>query len=311
MQNFLTALKALARQERALSYEFLRKLREVEAQSMYLRWGYPSLFAFCCEELGYSEPEAHVRIQAMRLMRDLPEAEPLLKSGELSMSVAARAQKAFRRTKAPLARRREVLAAVVGMSVREADRKLVEFFPLMSGPERASAVTGGTRIEFTASDRLMAKLNRLKELMAHKNYEGRFDLLFEELADRALAQLEPANDAPALSTCQVKNSRYIPESVKRSLPWKDGCNFRGETGRRCGSRYGLQMDHIIEFSQGGTNARENLQLLCGPHNRLKHASAIPVNTANTKPRSPPSRKESLLLPPAPPAPQKIDTPKEP
>jgi hypothetical protein len=31
----------------------------------------------------------------------------------------------------------------------------------------------------------------------------------------------------------------------------------------------VQMDHIHEFSKGGSNAAENLQWLCGFHNRYR------------------------------------------
>jgi hypothetical protein len=42
-----------------------------------------------------------------------------------------------------------------------------------------------------------------------------------------------------------------------------------QNGERCGSRQNLEKDHIIEFTKGGTNKRENLRLVCGPHNRYR------------------------------------------
>ena len=39
----------------------------------------------------------------------------------------------------------------------------------------------------------------------------------------------------------------------------------------CGSLLGLQFDHKVPFSSGGTEDVDNLQILCGRHNREKGA----------------------------------------
>lgn len=46
-------------------------------------------------------------------------------------------------------------------------------------------------IQFVADKELQDMLQRLKGLTAHKNYEGRYDLLFKELARIGLKQLDP------------------------------------------------------------------------------------------------------------------------
>ncbi|MGZ3694685.1 MAG: hypothetical protein ACXWQO_10920 [Bdellovibrionota bacterium] len=266
--ELLKDLKGLVAHERVLLVDLLRHLREVERRELHLERGHRSLFAFCTLELGYSEFEAITRIQAMRLVKDLPEVEAKISTGELSLSVAAKTQAAFQREELTLLEKREVLISVNGTSVKAAEKKLAEYFPDRIRPEKAKPIAKNqTRIEFTASDALMDKLTRLKEILAHKNYDGRFDLLFEELADIALKKLEPV-DAPIHSTCKVKNSRYVPLVVKRNA--SKTCEYQDPlTGRRCNSRHGLQHDHIEEYANGGTNAPENFQRLCGPHNRFK------------------------------------------
>ncbi|MGZ3693160.1 MAG: HNH endonuclease [Bdellovibrionota bacterium] len=265
----LQDLKGLVARERVLVVDLLRHLREVERRELHLERGYSTLFKFCRGELGYSEQETQIRIQAMRLMKDLPETEEKFSSGELSLTVAANTQVVFHREELDFNRRKEIMNEVLGTSTREADKKLAELFPEAPKPEKAKPIGNGkTRIEFTASDALMEKFTRLKEILAHKNYDGRFDLLFEELADIALKKLEPENNAPQLSAPKVKHSRYVPASVKRKA--KNYCEFQDPlTGRVCGERHGVQHDHIKDYAKGGTNAPENFQRLCGPHNRHK------------------------------------------
>ena len=73
----------LVREERKITVEVLRFLREVERGM---------LFAYATGELGYSEAAASRRFEAMRAMREVAELEPKIESGELSLSVVAQAR---------------------------------------------------------------------------------------------------------------------------------------------------------------------------------------------------------------------------
>lgn len=152
----------------------------------------------------------------------------------------------------------------------------------------------------------MKKLEKLKGLMAHQNFEGRYDRLIELLADLALKKLEPAEgrekkgekrggkvgssgsvqnskDSVQLSVSPAETSpeasstdcrarrRYIRASIRRAVHLRDEgqCTFIDlASGRRCASRHGLQFDHSpVPFSLGGENTTENLTLRCAAHNR--------------------------------------------
>ncbi|RYZ69249.1 MAG: HNH endonuclease, partial [Proteobacteria bacterium] len=66
-------------------------------------------------------------------------------------------------------------------------------------------------------------------------------------------------------------NRYIKtaeDHAARKRNANGGCEYVDElSGRRCGSQHQLQRDHIVSYSRGGTNTRENLQMLCAQHNR--------------------------------------------
>ena len=68
--------------------------------------------------------------------------------------------------------------------------------------------------------------------------------------------------------------RAIPAAVRREVWERDQgcCSYvdRG-SGRRCGSRRLLQIDHILPYALGGRADAGNLRLLCAAHHRHRHA----------------------------------------
>jgi hypothetical protein len=191
MQNsqVVNKLKFLVRSERALLDEVLMLLKMVEARKLYLEMAYSSLFAFCTEELGYSGAEAQTRILAMRLMKDVPSVRKDLRDGKISLSVAAKTQSVLR-NKTP-EEKAAALESVKGLTYREAGKKLQ--------PEKRR------KISFYPDDETIEMLEKLRGLMAHKNYDGSMEGLVKEMARVALKKYEKkhAINAPRLSTSSV------------------------------------------------------------------------------------------------------------
>src|SRR5205085_2828938 len=102
---------SLAKVEQKTCVDVLRHLMEIERRRLYAEQGYPSLFSFTVEVLGYSEGAAGRRIAAMRLMRDLPEAEDALEKGSIGLTVASALHHIFRRENLTRKRKRSLLEA--------------------------------------------------------------------------------------------------------------------------------------------------------------------------------------------------------
>ena len=88
-------------------------------------------------------------------------------------------------------------------------------------------------------------------------------------------------------------SRYIPAAVRREVWRRDqGCcsYLDPHSGRRCGSRYRLEIDHIVAFALGGGAELGNLRLRCRAHHRLRHAQhqAHPESLPSEAPHAPAS-----------------------
>ena len=86
-------------------------------------------------------------------------------------------------------------------------------------------------------------------------------------------------------------SRYIPVAVRRDVWRRDNgcCSYVDpHSGRRCGSRYRLEIDHVVPFALGGATELWNLRIRCRAHHRLRHAPrhAHPASGPNENPGAP-------------------------
>jgi hypothetical protein len=73
----------------------------------------------------------------------------------------------------------------------------------------------------------------------------------------------------------VAGKAAIPTEVRRQV-WerdKGRCAWTGPDGRRCGSRWQIEVDHVLPPSRGGTSMVGNLRLACRQHNLL-HAEQV-------------------------------------
>lgn len=209
-EQLVLELKMLVGNDRKIVVQIIRYLYEVESRRLHLARGFSSMFEFCIEELKMSEAEAHLRIQAARLSRELPEVAQHIEEGKITLSVSAMAQSAFRRENSkrksngdgPLSvqQKREVVDELLQCSKTSAHKKLATRF---------ASTTATVKYHFEANKALVAKLERLKSLYAHQNYSGDLAKLIEILADVALVKIEKSKPGVADLSQTQPNDRKL------------------------------------------------------------------------------------------------------
>ncbi len=164
-------------EERRITIQILHLLREIEARALFART-HSSLFAFCVKELRFSEDQAHRRISAMRQLRDVPELEEQVATGEIKLSQLAQVRTFVRVEKKETGRSvsreeaRDLLTSLAGRSTRETERVLLEKSPALAERRRTEErirVVAPTfsEVRFTADDELLALIQEAKSLVAH------------------------------------------------------------------------------------------------------------------------------------------------
>ncbi len=236
-------LLGLRRQERQLEVQVLRALIEAERRRLDLDRGYGSLFAYCVERLGYCESAAG----------RCPRLEPMLLAGEVHVSTVAMAAKAIRRDE-------RILDEIRGRTQRQVEEVLARLAP---GRDGAS-----WEFEFTAGPRFKEKYERVRALLSGKHPEGLTpEQVFEATLDEYLRRHDPARERSPRGSAKTRGaprwSRSIPAALRRAVWRRDGgrCTFAGPDGRRCGSTWDVEIDHVHRL--------ENLRLLCAARNRRR------------------------------------------
>jgi len=316
-ENLLSRTRVLVQDEKNYTLAVLHHLREIESRELYLPRGYPSLFAFCVEFLGYEEGQAYRRIAAMRLLKELPELEKKVEQGAVSLTTLGKVH-SFLREERKLkgsesqfktkAEKQELVERCAGKSKRETEQLLNSYFPGKVKPDSERPLSAEqVELRVTLDFQLVKKLHRLRSLWSHKVPNANYNELLNEMADQLLKKVDPewidknnsqkgepkigheksgqgrvsgeANTRPPVSRFPAKvNSvsalqpRYISSVLRREVWRRDQgqCAYRDPvTGKRCASKYWVQIDHIRPVSRGGPSTAENLRLLCSSHNQWK------------------------------------------
>lgn len=122
----------LVKQERELTTVILHHLREIDRRKLFSDYRCSSLYDYCVKVLGYSEASAARRIQAARLLHDLPELEGKIESGVLNLTSVSKVTSFFRQEDIKsVEEKRQVLKMVEGMSSRDCEKALI----VLSGRE--------------------------------------------------------------------------------------------------------------------------------------------------------------------------------
>ncbi|HUL60249.1 MAG TPA: HNH endonuclease [Anaeromyxobacteraceae bacterium] len=148
-----------------------------------------------------------------------------------------------------------------------------------SPPAELRAVSGDEwSLRVTIDGALKADLESLAALLSHKVRRNDYAALLREAVRCGIEKHGKRRGAvppsrkrakPAPSETNVADSsRRIPAEVKRAVFERDGgcCAWVSKDGRRCGSRWQLEYDHIKPVSQGGKSTVENVRVACRAHN---------------------------------------------
>lgn len=298
-------IKSLAQKERDLLYEVLLTIKEIDCRRTYLELGFGSLFDYLVQGVGYSEGSAQRRIDAARLLKEIPDIAVKIQSGEIKLNQISMLQKASREVfktqskKVSAQEKIEILASLCHKNHTQSQQQVTEFFdlPVIEATKQTVQADASVRFELTLSKEAFAKIKRAQELLSHTVSNADLGQFFEFLADKVIAQktgskssAKNADPVTTKATCrQSSNTSIVAEpkltatvaakeanrpslKIKRLLHGEQKCcqYIDPKTGRQCNSSWKLQIDHKHSQWAGGDHSFQNLQILCAGHNKMKY-----------------------------------------
>ncbi|MFN8370586.1 MAG: HNH endonuclease [Bacteriovoracaceae bacterium] len=257
-RNLLENTEILVKNEKEFTVKIVKNLVEIDRRKLYVEIGFNSLFTYCRDHLKYSEPEAIIRVNAVRLIKNSLLAEIKLESRELSLTTAADLYIHLKKCEFQLSleEKNRLIEKICNQPSREAKKIIQAALNLV--PE--------IKCEVILKKSTVERLEKLKERLAIRDNDLLLNCLMQEKEDSLF--LDAATTIAQLSP-EVKRSRYIPINIRRKVFKKSNyqCEFIQRDGVRCSARVNLQIEHIKPYSLGGSHAENNLQILCATHNQ--------------------------------------------
>lgn len=278
-------MKSLAQKEREILHEILEAVKEIDTRKSYLEFGFGSLFEYLVQGIGYSEGSAQRRIDAARLLREIPQMAAKIQSGEIKLSQISLVQKAVREVtktqsmNVSAAQKMEIVESICHKSHAQTQQEVAAFFslPVVESSQQRVQADESVRVEFTLSKEVFAKIQCAQELLSHVVPTRDLAVFLEYLSDKVIKQKTESKRPKSgmtsrKSTATVAVSSSLGVITKKKIfkqqvccQWKDP-----QTGRTCQSKWMLQVDHKHSQWAGGSHDIKNLQLLCASHNKLKY-----------------------------------------
>lgn len=268
-------ISGIAAREREALSELIVELKNLDAIRGYINLGYSSLFDYLTKGLSYSAGAAQRRIDAARLVKDVPNLPEKLEAGTLDLHHVSTVSKAVRQVKKSRAvtskEKCELFEKLESKSESQTQQTVAEFFNLevIQETKWTTQQDSSVRIELTISRELAERIERAQGLISHavpsKDLASFLEYVSLQIIKQKTKALRPkSKQSTAKAALRIASIKSVSQTVHRAI------RKAQPTCINCGSAWFPQTDHRKARWLGGDNSADNLQTLCGPCNRAKY-----------------------------------------
>src|SRR4051812_18248265 len=334
--ELLAATRDILRRARVVETDLLVHLAEIEERRLHNEMAFPTMFAFCVDELGFSEDQAWNRTTVARAARRIPAMLDSLRSGAVHLTGLRLLARCLTEQN-----HRDLLAEAAGKSKRQIEEIVARLDPRppvpdsfrkrpvgkqvtleMTSPGAAPSAPPRVQravvaplsedtftVQFTASRALRDKFRRAQDLLRHRLPSGEIAAIFDKALDSLIEKIEKERFAavgkPRTEATEVAgpaSSRQVPAAIRRHVYARDGgrCTFVDARGHRCKETGFLEFDHLDGFARTRSHDPERIVLRCRAHNQHEAEKMYGrdfMAEARAKTSSPPTSVDSVCQQP--------------
>lgn len=216
-------MKSLAGQERELLCEIIQTIQEIHRCKGYLELGFPNLFCYLVEGVGYSDGSAQRRIEAARLVTEVPKALEDIKSGDLKLTQVSLVQSAAREKAKTSVNpvtakdKQEILKQITQKNFAQSQQQVAAYFdlPIKEHAKLKIQADESVRVEVTVSKELFEDMKRAQALISHAVPTADWESYLRYVTDLALKQKTKVRQLKS-ETVQRDKTQHNSKSAERS-----------------------------------------------------------------------------------------------
>ena len=235
--------------ERQNLSQFLTLLKKAEDERSYIAFDFTSLFDWLVRYFKYPSGCAQRRLEAVRLMRVIPEVKDKLEQGSLSLSslntaqAIIKAQEKATNTRLTTEAKAEALKQIENQSAKKATETLLQRFPEaapdVEKPQTRLLKNNITQFSMNFSTEDMEELQRAKELLSHTLPTADQGDIFKYLLREYNKRKDPLRKSISAAEMNRKENGQPSQAQTRREVFQsnDGkCCYVHANGRICGEK---------------------------------------------------------------------------
>nr|WP_295901349.1 HNH endonuclease signature motif containing protein [uncultured Bdellovibrio sp.] len=259
--ELLVRLEKLVRTERKITHLILCHINAVESRRLYAELGFDSMFKYLTKHLGYGEDSAYRRLQAARVLKQVPAVAEKLEEGSLNLTQLTQVQKCIKQeiklgNKVDSHQATLILEEIQNKSSFETQTYLAQEFnlPIKTHEVIKPQQDNSVRLELTFTENQMKTLQQAKDLLSHVLPDGNWAELLTLLAKKHIQK-----EMGKASNQKIKSPKQIIETNK--FEKSETKNFNDANIRE------LKMSNNSEVVQATTSPLTSTHSFLAPRKR--------------------------------------------
>ena len=183
-QELESSFEGSVRSERKLTHVVLMHINEVELRQLHAKQGYRGMHHYLTSKFGYCESSAYQRINAARILKQVPVLSEKLEAGEIKLTQLVKFQQCVRQEAKSAHETLEILGKIENKTSFETEKILAQEFdkPVQQiqiiKPQKDESV----RIELTLTKEEYAEVMKAKDMLSHVCPDGNLAQVLVTLA---------------------------------------------------------------------------------------------------------------------------------